>query len=256
MRAMKIGLACLAVLVAMEGQSQADAIYVIDAGYSHSRINDAKNHLTNLGHTLTNGGTLSDYSTYDQVWDLRYNSALGASDISAMGAYLAAGGRMYLTGEHSGFDGRNNSLVSFLSAVGAGALSLSGGTSTSELITPDGAVVNSPNLFSSVSYGATRTVAEATDGFLVTSVDGSNTSTGSLVGWDFNDISGASNARMLVGFDIEIFLSGQNWTENMATYLAGPQVPEPGSLIAMLSLASFGAGAVVFRRRRSKKLAA
>lgn len=36
----------------------------------------------------------------------------------------------------------------------------------------------------------------------------------------------------------------------------GVTVPEPGSIVAMLSLVSFGAGAVVIRRRRAKKLAA
>lgn len=38
--------------------------------------------------------------------------------------------------------------------------------------------------------------------------------------------------------------------------IAFTQVPEPGSIVALLSLASCGAGAVVLRRRRSKRLAA
>lgn len=38
--------------------------------------------------------------------------------------------------------------------------------------------------------------------------------------------------------------------------LPEPEVPEPGSIAAMLSLMGFGAGAMVVRRRRAKKLAA
>lgn len=45
-------------------------------------------------------------------------------------------------------------------------------------------------------------------------------------------------------------------TSELEESLAVNPVPEPSSIIAMLSLVSFGAGAVVIRRRRAKKLAA
>lgn len=59
-------------------------------------------------------------------------------------------------------------------------------------------------------------------------------------------------------------LTSPGWTSEAsydAVFLANfsapsPVVPEPGSILAMLSLVSFGAGAVVLRRRRAKQLAA
>jgi len=169
-----------------------------------------------------------------------------------MGAYLQAGGRMYLTGEHEGFDGtRNTSLVAWAAGVGAGAMALvDGAVSGNQAITAAGQIVNSPNAFAAVNFGAARTTSSAGSGFLVT--DWNQTGRGSLVGWDFGDIAGAAGARMLIGFDIEIFNNGQNWTQNMATFLGsgGQQaVPEPATM-ALVGAGLFGAARRL--RRRTK----
>lgn len=128
---------------------------------------------------------------------------------------------------------RNNSLINWISGVGAGTVTNMGGSfSGNQAITAAGQVVNSPNFFTQVNYNAALSVGvAASQGFLVTQI---NSGSGSLIGWDFGDISGASSARMLVGFDIQIFnpTNGVNWTENMATYLATP-IPEPGSLLIL-----------------------
>ncbi|MHC4159872.1 MAG: PEP-CTERM sorting domain-containing protein [Planctomycetota bacterium] len=232
-------------LPGMGREAGAAIIKVIDQGVSgHSKVAAARNHLIALGHTVTTGGTLTDYSAFDQVWDLRYSANLGASDITAMGNYLVGGGRMYLTGEHSYFDSsRNTSLVNWTSSVGGGSLILaSTSAGGSQPITAAGQIVNSPNLFASVAYSAARTTASAGNGFLVTETS-LGSGEGSLVGWDFGDIIGKPGARMLIGFDIEIFQNGQNWTENMATYLAAP-VPEPGTMMLL------GLGGLVLRRKR------
>ncbi len=223
--------------------ASADLVYVM--GNSHTMVTNARNNLTALGHTVTFGGgtALTDYSGYDQVWDLRYNVNLGAADATAMGNFMAGGGRMYLTGEHNGFDGsRNTSLQNFIGAVGAGPVTLTGSTgSVNQSITAAGQIVNSPNTFSSVRYNAARVISTSGQGFVVTET-AAGTNQGSLIGWDFGDIVGSPSARMLVGFDIEIFNStnGQDWTENMATYLGAP-VPVPGAvLLGMLGLSVAG----------------
>ena len=229
-------------------------IYAINSGAAFdgegvSAIND----LNNLGHTVSTGGTLGDYSTFDQVWDLRFNANLGASDITAMGSYLSGGGRMYLSGENSGFDAtRNNSLVNFIGAVGGGSLSLAGGSFRgTQNITAAGQVVNSPNAFGSISYAAAQVAAVNTgNSFLVSE---SAPDLGSLVAWSLGDIAGSPSAKMLVGFDIEIFRNGQNWTENMATYLAATSpVPIP----AALPLFGTGLGTMGFIGWRRKRRAA
>lgn len=220
-------------------------------------VANASNHLTALGHTVTfAGSTLADYSSFDQVWDLRYNVNLTATDVTNMGNFLAGGGRMYMTGEHANFDSsRNTSLVSFLNGIGAGSVSLSGGVGiASQVITADGQAVNAPNIFSSVSFNAARTTASPGDGFLVTET-AAGSGVGSLVGWDFGDITGNPDARLLVGFDIEIFANGQDWTENMATYLAadapavGAPVPLPAAAWSGLALMGMVVGIRAWRRR-------
>lgn len=220
-------------------------IKVIDSGVAgHGMVINAKNNLTALGHTVTAGGTLADYSAYDEVWDLRYSGNLTAADITAMGNFLAGGGSMYMTGEHTGFNSsRNNSLISWINGVGGGAVSLLNiNAAGPQAITPAGQVVNSPNTFSTINFNAANTVGTAStgNGFLVSSLG----SYGSLLGWDFGDITGAAGARLLVGFDIEIFQNGINWTENMVTYLAANQsnTPEAGASLVFLAIAVVALG--------------
>lgn len=248
--------AALAVLGSLAAPLYADNIYVIDNGVTfHTQVQNAEAYLTNLGHTITTGNTLASYAGYDQVWDLRYDGALTLIDVAAMGAYLQGGGRMYMTGEHPGFDAqRNVSLVAFLTGVGAGTMSLPSlyDDGIAQPITVAGAVVNAPNAATSVVYGAASLVNNVSQGFLVTEEPASSlyAGYGSLVGWDFGDITGAPGARLLVAFDIEIFeptTNGQAWTENMATYLS-PTVPEPASLI----LAGLGFAGVLAVRRRCR----
>jgi hypothetical protein len=191
--------------------------------------------------------TLADYSAYDQVWDLRYQTNLGAADVTAMGNYLAGGGRMYLTGEHVGFTSlRNTSLTSLINNVGGGSLALTGvAVAGGQNVTTAGQIVNTPNALTSIFYQAAEVSSTAGSGFLVTETS-SGSGTGSLIGWDFGDIAGSPSARMLVGFDINIFGSwggptqSMDLTENMATYLGAP-VPVPGAcLLGILGLSVAG----------------
>lgn len=244
-----LAIATLALSVALGGQAMASSIYVInDTSYYHGMVQNAVSNLNTLGYSVSTGGTLANYSPYSQVWDLRYSSNLGASDISSMSNYLQSGGRLYLTGEHSGFDSiRNLSLVNFISGVGGGNLNLLGEAGwQGETFTAEGNSLlnNNPNSFSSIQFNAARTVSSAGAGFLATE-EAPGSGRGSLVGWNFGDIAGAEDARMLVGFDIEIFGNGLAWTENMATYLGdSAPVPEPGTVMLLgagfLGLAFYG----------------
>jgi hypothetical protein len=228
-------LSIFALLLAAVSPAQASPVYVLDAGVQgNGWVVTAEHYLMNLGYTLTNGGPLADYSAYSQVWDLRYQTNLSPTEQATMAAYLRGGGRMYLTGENPSLDGsRNISLVGFLNAVGAGPVSLAGSVVINvQPITAEGQVVNSPHVFATLVYNDARTVTENSSGFLVTEFGG--TGEGTLVGWDFGDIAGAASARMLTGFDIEVFQNGQDWVEDMATYLDRPApaaLPEPTSLV-------------------------
>jgi len=227
-------------------------IYVLnDTSSSHTMVQSAIGDLNSLGHSVTTGGTLADYSAYSQVWDLRYNANLGAADVTAMGSYLAGGGRMYMTGEHAGFNAsRNTSLVSWVNGVGGGNMILAdvfhAGLQT---FTAAGSAVgldSAPNALAGLNTNAANSAVAASidQGFLVTQEG--NLTQGSVVGWDFGDISGAAGSRMLLGFDIELFANGVNWTENMVAYLDSASAPEPG-ILALMGMGLLGIG---FSRRK------
>lgn len=247
-------------LAGLSSSAHSLSIYVINTGVSgHSMVQSAVNGLNNLGHTVSAGNTLADYSAYAQVWDLRYDATLGAADTTAMGSYLAGGGRMYLTGEHTGFNAsRNDSLTGWVFSIGGGSMVLNNvnhnGTQNFTAAAQAVGLHNSPNALVGVNTLAANTVGAAsiTQGFLAT-FDPQATTQGSVVGWDFGDITGAQAARMLIGFDIELFGNGQDWTENMVTYLGAPSnaVPEP-SMLALMGICVAG---LAFTRRRMKGVA-
>jgi hypothetical protein len=220
----------------------ADSIYVVDGAESGTAVvTAARTELSNLGYSVTHGSPLANYSGFSQVWDLRYSTAISGAEFSAYNSYLSGGGRLYLTGEGSSFAARNTSVISYVNQAGGGLMTISNGFLGTQHFTIDGQIVNNPNLFSSLSYNVASTVSISSgNGFLVT--EDKTTSTGSLVGWDFGDISGNPNARMLVGFDIDIFQmqNAQNWTQDMAHFLGAAEpaaVPLP--LTAWMGMALF-----------------
>ena len=216
-----------------------DTIYVL--GENHEGDNNAIQYLRNLGHSVIDGNltTLSGYSAYDQVWDLRYNTAMSSADQTAMGNYLANGGRMFIIGENSSYDTRNNSVTSFIAGIGAGTITL--GTNATlyndhwEYFTTLGQVFQNPNYYSQIRFRWSRSVV-ATKGFLATELS-SNSGVGSMWAWDFGNITGKETARLIVSYDINQFdntaANGAGWVENIHHYLSAP-VPEPSILILTL----------------------
>lgn len=234
------------------------AIYFIDTTVNNP---EPKTALTNLGYTVVSGGTLSDYSAYEQVWDRRYDQVITASDAAAFTDYLQGGGRMFLTGEHTGFPDRNNSLISFLNSVGAGTVDLTSNTFSSlQTFTTEGQAVNPLGTYAGIYTTAGLMVTESSPGFMITET-AAGSGKGSLVGWDFGDILGSESARMIVGFDTTLSgrtTSGSLHTAiwgNFAQYLDDPAptnaaVPEPATFVIWgLGLAAAAAVRVAGSRR-------
>ncbi|MBL8222848.1 MAG: PEP-CTERM sorting domain-containing protein [Bryobacterales bacterium] len=233
--------------------AEAATIRVLNQGVSgHVGVVAAVNHLTSLGHSVSTGNVLTDYSAYDQVWDLRYNINFTLDDLNAFTSYLGGGGRIYVTGENPSFDAqRNTSLRGLLFALGAGDVSYGGGVpSNTQTFTTAGAALNSPNNLAAVGYLGARQVTGGGSGFLVTE---SPAATGSMVAWDFGQIDGAASARMIAVWDIDLFrpeANGVALVENLAYYLgAAPPsaVPEPATL------ASFAFAVVLIAACRRKQ---
>jgi hypothetical protein len=100
-------------LVMAAATTRADSILVLNSGVQgHVGVVTAISDLVSLGHSVTTGGTLADYSSFGQVWDLRYNTNFVLDDLTAFSNYLAAGGRLYLAGENPSEGGNTSCAVS------------------------------------------------------------------------------------------------------------------------------------------------
>ena len=230
MNKMKINCLCVLMCISISAITLADEIYVLGSG--HSGITSARVQLGLLGHLVTIGEPLTDYSGYDQVWDLRYSIEITPADRNAMEDFLQVGGRIYLSGENGAFQARNNSINGFLVQIGAGTVSFIGNSqnTTTQIFTSDGAVVNSLHPSHDATYFFARTVSPPANSFLVTETD-PGSGVGSLIGWDFGDISEHPNARLLLGYDIEIFESnGLDFTENVSFFLGNSLVVVPSEI--------------------------
>ncbi len=211
--------------------SFAATIYVLHDGHGSS-VN-AVSLLTSLGYTVTVGGVLTNYGSYNQVWDLRYNSALTSAENTAYKTYLEQGGRLYLSGEHSGFDHRNTTLVSFVSLVNGGTLSLSADYATTQTVVDSRFTANG---LSSISINSGRSTTSAGTGFFVTKDTAAGK--GSILGWDAGSLSGSPSGKMLIGFDIDMFsnANASAMVRNFSDFLgsAVTPVPEPQTLVLCL----------------------
>lgn len=183
--------------------------------------------LVSAGHTVTIGAAPVTGSTYGQIWDLRYNTALSSTDQTGYQTYLQAGGDLMLIGENSGFAARNNSILAFIDKVGGGTVVLSGtGTSTQTVHAPF-----NTNGVAAIGYASPGFVSSVGAGEFISSANGK----GSAIAFGAGDLLSARNGSLQAIFDVN-FLSSTNagLIKNMAAYgfaqVAPADVPEPASL--------------------------
>jgi hypothetical protein len=105
----------------------ADNVLIIGGeGDSHVSV---QTELEAAGHTVTYQAGSSgptDLTGYQQVWDMRYDTALSSNDMALYDTFLKNSGYLYLSGEHGGFATRNNSISAFTSSLGGGTISVNG----------------------------------------------------------------------------------------------------------------------------------
>ncbi len=107
-----------------------------------------------VGNTVTVSDALpGDISGYGQVWDLRFSNvfALTAAEQAEYVSFAQAGGGLFVLGENGGFDSRNQTIASLLSALGGGSVGFNYSFPNPETVN---APFTGPNAVSQVYYAA------------------------------------------------------------------------------------------------------
>ena len=125
---MKKILTAIVMLLALVTTAYADSVLIIDAGYSTVTAN-VKGRIEAAGHTTTVTSDVSliptNKNTYQQVWDLRYSTALTAGEQTNYQAFVTAGGFAYFVTENPGCCmARNNSVAALVTALGGGTTTI------------------------------------------------------------------------------------------------------------------------------------
>jgi hypothetical protein len=202
-----------AALLAFGGTAQAANILIVDnpAGDDSFDIGLTNTIVTNLQAicfpaatdtvTVANNALPSSLSSYDQVWDVRYLTALTAADQSAYESYLQSGGRMFLMGENANYPDRNASVVSFVSAVGGGTLSAVTGRDISPQVV-QAPYNTSPNDMTAlpVTYALSGDVNTPGTGQWITY--NSTTQVGSAIAWPPGTLANATAGSLSVVLDV------------------------------------------------------
>jgi len=144
----------------------ADSVLIIHQGYSsvHSNVGGR---LTNEGHTVTySTSEVSDLSSYDQVWDVRYQS-LSSTATSNYNTFVQNGGFLYLVTENPTCCGtRNTAVANMISAMGGGSGLTIGGMagSTSNTITQVNTTYMTSLNGSSIAFAASSAITNYGNG--------------------------------------------------------------------------------------------
>ena len=245
--------------------SAANALIVTEATSVVDTDNtNLSNKLTAAAFTVTTnagvpGGSLA---TYQQIWDTRFNQiVLSPSDIAAYTTYLAGGGNLFLMGENTGFNTRNNSIAAFIASVGGGAITI---------LTPNNSVTVLPPFATGITNPFTFLAAAGTHStgpYAAIAVDSAGNAPAILYGP--HSLSATPAGSLIVVFDVNFMGSGadansQQLTVNLIGYLAAPfgvapTYPPASGAVPALSTWAFvllaaGLAFIAFRLMGKKQL--
>jgi len=146
------------------------------------------------------GGSLSGYA---QIWDVRFNNTtpLTPGDITSYTTYLAGGRTLVVIGENTGFATRNNSIVTLISDLGGGTITITTPLNVETVLTP----FTGPDPITIVTFLAAAGTANPGTGTFITK--GSD-NIGAALYYSRGKLSSAAAGRLMVVFDINFLQAG------------------------------------------------
>jgi hypothetical protein len=181
--------------------------------------------LTAAGYTVSAsvgvpGGSLA---ANKQIWDIRFNNTtpLTASDVTAYGNYLIAGGVLFLDGENTGFATRNASIVNFVAQAGGGNIIASTGAINAQVVQSP---FTGPTAVTNITILAGAAVTSPGFGALILK---DTSSSGSGIGWGPGSLGAAPTGTLIAVFDVNFLQAGadaasQALSNNIVAFMAAP----------------------------------
>ncbi len=187
----------------------ADKVLIVHQNYNQNNLQAL---LVAKGHTDVTQATSmpADISAYDQVWDIRYNTALSAGDIALLVSFLASGKAVFLLGEGTTYKTRNDSVAAAILAAGGGTVTISSTTAGNNSQT-----INSPwnTEASSVTYLYCGKFEALGTGTFITN-EPSSTTTGSAAAWTPGSLTNAPTGRLTSILDVNVLDSPNGGNRN------------------------------------------
>ena len=209
----------------------------------------------------TNVGVPS-LSGYQQVWDVRFDTALTGPETSAYQTYLQGGGSLFVMGENGACcAARDASIVALITAEGGGNVTLENISANLQTVQ---APFTGPVTLTTLTYAYIGGFTGVGNGAFITK--DTNTSGGAAV-WGPGAMSNAATGTLLSVLDINFMdpFGGigvnQALTDNLIAYLGAPTViptsgpPTPAPASGILVLAGLGAAGLYFVHRNRQRAA-
>ena len=172
-----------------------------------------KSKLEAVGHSVTSGESYpSDVSALDQIWDIRFASALSSSEITKLKTILSNGGTVYLLGEHQGFMTRNNSIISFIKDVGGGEVVYGGSTGSNFHIVES--AFRTPNNVINIYEPASSYLSNLGNGTALSKTADDRAFTAV---WNSEDLSVSYPGKIVLVLGVNIFSSHINYSSGVVS---------------------------------------
>jgi len=134
------------------GAFASDTALIYHSSYSDAHTN-IKSQLEADGYTVTlstSGSVASNlHTSYDVVYDLKYNSNCGSTCKTNYQSFVQNGGVLVIVGENGNFSGRNNNIDGLITSKFGGTVTLVGNTNGCSIPCSSGQINNSNTISSS-----------------------------------------------------------------------------------------------------------